>query len=37
VKSGKHKLEVQATDPAGNVASATYSWTVKKKKKKHHH
>ncbi len=36
VKPGKHRLVVQATDIAGNLTAANYSWTYKKKKKKKH-
>ncbi|MFN8111626.1 MAG: S8 family serine peptidase [Solirubrobacterales bacterium] len=34
VKPGKHRLIVQATDPADNLTAANYSWKVKKKKRK---
>ena len=37
VKPGKHRIIVQATDVAGNLTAANYSWTYKKKKKKKHH
>jgi len=32
VKPGKHRLIVQATDPAGNLRAESYSWKYKKKK-----
>lgn len=33
VKVGKHRLIVQANDPAGNLTAANYSWKVKKRKR----
>ncbi len=34
VKPGKHRIIVQATDVAGNLKAANYSWTFKKKKRR---
>jgi hypothetical protein len=34
VKTGKHRLIVQATDPAGNLTAANYSWKVLKKRRR---
>jgi subtilisin family serine protease len=33
VKTGKHRLIVQATDPAGNLTAANYSWKVLKRRR----
>jgi len=35
VKPGRHRLIVQANDPADNLTAAHYSWKVKKKKRRH--
>ncbi len=34
VKPGRHRIIVQATDRAGNLTAAHYSWKVKKKKRR---
>ena len=34
VKPGRHRIIVQATDRAGNLTAAHYSWMVKKKKRR---